>query len=149
MSVATDTANAVVSFLNAGDFGEPLTASRTYRPMVELKELGETILLSVVPASIGYQRMSRADTQCSMRVDIGVQTRIQSNADDPPAIDAEIEAMLLMVEKIALELRGERLPDMDCALCLTVENEPVYVAEYIETKRMFMSVLQVFLEVLP
>lgn len=125
-------ADELVAFLNATDFGETFTARKVYRPVLALKDAGTAIHVTVVPNSTKYSRATRGETSRPTRVDIGVQRKVTK--------DEEIAAMLLLVERMAKSVIGLRSTDAN-ALCIAVDNDPVYAPDHLEEKRLFTSVL--------
>jgi hypothetical protein len=76
-----------------------------------------------------------------VQIDIGVQRKLADEAD--------IEALLELVEAITQCFGiGRRLPDYPEALCVEIENEPVYAPEHIEQYRQFTSVVTLTFEVI-
>jgi len=136
MSVITDIADAVTSSLNdaSGGFGQDFTAERLHQPSFDLTEL-ETLRVSVVPKSQTITNANRQHSFFDIAIDIGVQKRV--------ADDAEVDALLDLVQEIADHLRMKRLADHPTAAWLSIEHEPVVAAEHLDQNRQLTSILTV------
>lgn len=134
MSTILDIADAVVASLNAGTFAQPVQAERRYQPTFELPDLAE-LKVSVVPKAVTITNATRTDGYFDCAVDVGVQKKI--------ADDAEIDAMVNLVEELADHLRQKRLDDAPEAGFVSIANEPVFAPEHLDTQRVFTSVLTV------
>lgn len=136
-----DLADALVSELNAeaanpggGSLGETFVSQRFYRPQFELPELKE-LKVSVVPKGITITSLGRTSNQNDAAVDVAVQKKVD------PADAAELDGLMLLVEKIADFFRLRRLTEMPTAAWIKAENVPVYSTEHLEQHRVFTSVL--------
>lgn len=139
MATVTTIANAVAAKLNATAFAQPFTAEVVYRPIFDLKNLA-TLKVSVVPRAVSFGVASRQTGSRQVQVDIGIQRKLSD--------ETEIGALLDLVEAITLCFGvGRRLPDCAEALCIGIENEPVYAPEHIERYRQFTSVVTLSFEV--
>lgn len=134
MSTVLAIADAVAASLNAGSFDPPLAAVRRYLPTFELADLAE-LKVSVVPRSLAIANATRATGYFDCAIDIGVQKKL----DD----DAEIDALVDLVERIADHLRQKRLAAAPEAAFMSITNEPVVAAEHLDTQRVFTSILTV------
>ncbi|MBX3356434.1 MAG: hypothetical protein KF724_12130 [Phycisphaeraceae bacterium] len=142
MSTITDIADAVAARLNAGTFSMPFTAVRRYQPVYALDELA-TLRVSVVPRSLAIVGASRQTSQVDAQIDIGVQKRLSSSPASPASDEAEIDALLGLVEEIADWMRFARLPTTPEAVWVGVAQEPVVAGEHLEQHRQFTSILTV------
>lgn len=152
MSTITAIADAVVARLNAGSggFSMPFTAVRRYQPVFALEDLA-TLRVSVVPRSLAIVGASRQTSQFDAQIDIGVQKRLSPAPGAPgsPASDeAEIDALLALVDEIADWLRFARMPTTPEAVWVGVAQEPVVAGEHLEQHRQFTSILTVTYRVL-
>lgn len=134
MSTILDIADAVTSSLNAGPFNPALNAERRYQPAFDLADLA-ALKVSVVPKSVTISNATRTDGYFDCAIDIGVQQKI--------ADDAEIDALVELVEQIADHLRQKRLDDAPEAAFVSIANEPVFAPEHLDQQRVFTSVLTV------
>ncbi len=134
MSTILDIADAVTSSLNAGPFNPALNAERRYQPAFDLAELA-ALKVSVVPKSVTISNATRESGYFDCAIDIGVQKKI--------ADDAESDALVDLVEKIADHLRQKRLDDAPEAAFVSIANEPVFASEHLDQQRVFTSVLTV------
>lgn len=71
-------------------------------------------------------------------IDVGVQQKLPAEGEQ-----AEIDALLDLVEEIADHLRLTRLPDAPDAAWVGITHEPVVSSESLEQHRVFTSVLSV------
>ncbi|MCK6458217.1 MAG: hypothetical protein L6Q92_17020 [Phycisphaerae bacterium] len=134
MSAILDIADAVTSSLNAGPFDPPLNAERRYQPAFDLADLA-ALKVSVVPKSVTISNATRESGYFDCAIDIGVQKKI--------ADDAEIDALVDLVEQIADHLRQKRLDSFPDAAFVSIANEPVFAPEHLDQQRVFTSVLTV------
>ena len=140
MATVTAIANAVAAKLNAATFSQPLSAAVVFRPIFDLKNM-HALKVSVVPRAVNFARASRQANSRLVQIDIGIQRKLADEAD--------IEALLELVEAITQCFGiGRRLPDYPEALCVEIENEPVYAPEHIEQYRQFTSVVTLTFEVI-
>ena len=140
MATVTAIANAVAAKLNATEFSQEFEAGVVFRPIFDLRNL-KTLKVSVVPRAVTFARASRQADSRLVQVDIGVQRKL--------AEDLDLEPLLELVEEITLCFGvGKRLPDYPTALCVEIENEPVYAPEHIEQYRQFTSVVTLTFEVI-
>jgi len=147
MSMIVAIADAVVDRLNAGSYSMPVTAVRHHQPTFEFAEL-ESLRVSVVPRSLTITGASRRQSQYDALIDIGVQKRLAPAPGSAGDEDAEIDALLDLVEELADHLRFERLPTVPEAVWVGVAQEPVVAAEHLEQHRQFTSILTVTYRVL-
>jgi hypothetical protein len=140
MATVTAIANAVAAKLNATEFPQEFAAEVVFRPIFDLKNLRD-LKVSVVPRAVNFARASRQANSRLVQIDIGVQRKLADEAD--------IESLLELVEAITQCFGiGRRLPDYPEALCVEIENEPVYAPEHIEQYRQFTSVVTLTFEVI-
>lgn len=137
MSVITDIADAVAASLNAGSFGMAFNAERLHQPSFNLAELAE-LHVSVVPKSQTITNATRQHSFFDCAIDIGVQKKLA-----PGNADAEVDALLDLVQEIADHLRIKRLDDYPIAVWLSIEHEPVVASEHLDQNRQLTSVLTV------
>ncbi|GAB6188135.1 hypothetical protein [Thermopirellula anaerolimosa] len=134
MSTIVALADAVVSELNGEGWSLPFAARRLYRPRFEPADL-KTLQVSVVPRSLVIEAASRADDSRQYQIDLAIQQKLDSGTAE------EIDPLLGLVEEIARHFRLRRPAAMPSALCVKVENEPVYAVEHLDELRCFTSVL--------
>ncbi|GJQ27805.1 MAG: hypothetical protein HBSAPP02_28370 [Phycisphaerae bacterium] len=134
MSTILTIADAVTASLNAGPFDPALNAERRYQPAFDLVDLA-ALKVSVVPKSVTISNATRTDGYFDCAIDIGVQKKI--------ADDAEIDALVDLVEQIADHLRQKRLDDAPEAAFVSIANEPVFAPEHLDQQRVFTSLLTV------
>lgn len=134
MSTIVALADAVVSELNAKAWSLPFVARRLYRPRFEPADLG-TLQVSVVPRALVIEAASRALDSREYRLDVAVQQKLDAESAD------QADRLLGLVEEIARHFRLRRPAAMPSALCVKVENEPVYAVEHLDELRCFTSII--------
>ena len=138
MSTITQIANAVKTELNDTGFSIPFTAEMALLPVFELKDMRD-LKVTVVPKAQSFTRLSRGESGREVQIDIGIQKKFSG--------ESEAEELLGLVEEIAANFDGKRLAEFGNAICVKVQNEPVYAPEHIEQYRQFTSVLTLTLKV--
>ena len=140
MATVSAIASAVAAKMNATGFSQEFEAEVVFRPIFDLRNL-KTLKVSVVPRAVSFERASRNANSRLVQVDIGIQRKLTDESD--------IEPLLELVEEITLCFGvGKRLPEYPEALCVEIENEPVYAPEHIEQYRQFTSVVTLTFEVI-
>ena len=134
MAQIIDIADGVVTELNANAFSQPFTAERHYRPLFDLPEM-KTLHVSVVPAGLKINSLSRGADQHEYQIDVAVQKKFQ---EETPA---ELDPLMHLVEEIADHFRTPRLDALPGVVCAGVENKPVYAQEHFDELRQFTSIL--------
>lgn len=137
MSTIAALADALAAHINAGTFSQPVAAARMYQPAFTLEELAE-LRVSVVPRTTAIAAASRDSSTFECVVDVGVQKKLPADG-----ADAEIDALLDLVEEITDHLRLKRLPDAPEAAWAGIAHEPVVSSESLEQHRVFTSVLSI------
>lgn len=137
MSVITDLADAVVYDLNSKtDWSIPFIAERVAAARKDIRELNE-ISVSVIPASIQYQREARDFMRYIMVIDIGIQKHLDGNETDA------VGELGSLVDEIAQYLSGRKLSQKPNAKQIGISNDPIYIQEHLLQKRVFTSVVSV------
>jgi hypothetical protein len=127
-------ADAVVSELNGEGWSLQFAARRLYRPRFEPADL-KTLQVSVVPRSLVIEAASRADDSRQYQIDLAVQQKLDAETTE------EIDPLLGLVEEIARHFRLRRPAAMPTAMCVKVENDPVYAVEHLDELRCFTSII--------
>lgn len=150
-AVVVDLAAAVVDALNAAQaagtaFTDDLqwkAQKRLYVPTFELSQLSE-LKVVVVPRGRTTARLSRGHRkEEGHSIDVGVMQRVGGVSGAGTGIDEErVAALLLLVEELGDYLMENAISSPE-AVVLTIENDPVYDAEEMEERRVFVSVLTV------
>ena len=140
MATIIDIAEAVTNELNGGSFSQPFTVQRHYRPSFELKDMA-VLHVTVVPAAMEIQTLGRNLMQQDYRIDVAVQQKLDAGDN------AEIDPLMSLVEEIADFFRLRPLSNQT-AICVKVENAPVYAAEHLDQLRQFTSVLTLTFRIL-
>ena len=134
MSTIVNLADAVVSELNSEEWSLPFVARRLYRPRFAPVDL-KTLQVSVVPRSLTIEAASRTDESFQYQIDLAIQQKLDTETAE------EIDPLLGLVEEIGRHFRLRRPATMPTALCVKVENEPVYAVEHLDELRCFTSIL--------
>ena len=137
MSTIATIADAAAAHINAGTFSQPVNAVRMYQPAFTLEDLTD-LRVSVVPRTVGIAAASRDSSVFECVVDVGIQRKLPAEG-----AEAEIDALLDLVEEIADHLRLKRLPDAPEAAWAGISHEPLVSSESLEQHRVFTSVLSV------
>ena len=137
MSTLVGVADAVAAHINAGTYSRPVIAERMYQPAFTLEDLKD-LRVSVVPRTVGISAASRDSSTFECIIDVGVQQKLPATGEQ-----AEIDALLDLVEEIADRLRLTRLPGAPEAAWAGIAHEPVVSSESLEQHRVFTSVLSV------
>jgi hypothetical protein len=140
MALLIDIANAVAAELNGSViWPEGVTAVMNLKPEFELKDL-KNLKVTVVPRALKLSSETRRDGGREVKVDIGVQRK---TAD--PDILAEL---FQLVEDIAGLFERKRLSQYQHAVCVGIENDPIYDPEHLRQMRQFTSVITLTFKVL-
>lgn len=139
MPMLTDIADAVTAKINAASIAPGLAAERILLPVFELKDM-KKLKVSVVPKARKIVQGTRTENINEIQIDIGVQKKISN--------DDELDGLMKIVEDIAGLFKAERLDGYKKAICVKVENEPVYDHEHLRQLRQFTSVITLAFKVL-
>lgn len=134
MPLVSDIAEAVKNELNAQAFSLPFTAERHYLPLFELPEMKD-LHVTVVPNGITVAALGRDRAQYDCKVDVAVQKKLEG------VENAEIDALMALVEEIAERFNRKRLLGMSEAAWVRTENVPIYSHEHLSELRQFTSVI--------
>ena len=134
MAVITDIADAVVAELNATSFSQAFTAERAYLPVFELADL-KNVRVTVVPKGVSITPGNRSNNQHDCAIDVAVQKKLDA------ADNAEIDALVSLVDEIGDHFRFRRLDSYPNAVWTRTENEPVYSQEHLDQFRQFTGLL--------
>jgi hypothetical protein len=137
LSLVLDIATAVAAELNAapqGTFDVPVQALCSVLPVYDLTQMAE-LKVTVVPKAVQIDGATRATSQFDVQIDIGIQRKLGTD------LEAEVAALLDLVNQIAEYLRNRPLDMAPHAMWVSTVNEPVYAPEHLADKRLFTSVL--------
>lgn len=134
MGLVADIADAVVQQLNSHEFSMSFTAQRHYSPQHSLADLSE-LKVSVVPKGIEISSHSRKDILKTVQVDIGIQKKLGSVANE------ELDSFIALVDEIANFMTRRNLDIEPKAAWSKTENEPIYAQEHLVQFRQFTSVV--------
>ena len=144
MPVIIDIAEAVKNELNnpgQPGFSQSFTAERHYQPLFELPDM-KTLHVTVVPKGTEISSGSRGRNQHDYHTDVAVQKK-PSGTDN-----AEVDALMALVEEIADFFALRRLTSFSEAIWVGTENEPIYSQEHMEQFRQFTSVITLMFRVI-
>ena len=127
-------ADAVVTELNGHAFSQGFTATRAVLPSYTLADL-EDLTITVVPKGVEISKATRARFANDIQVDIGVQKKIETNAE------TEAVALLPLVDEIVAFMSGRALEGAPGASWVAIENDPIYSPSHLVSQRVFMSVV--------
>jgi hypothetical protein len=138
MSLVTQIAEAVVAELkkNVPHFSIPFEPEMLVLPAFEASEL-QTLRVSVVPRTLEIERVSRGSSKYIVGIDIGIQRRIEGTPEETVATIGDL------VDEMIRYLKETPLEDFPAAQWNGVTNDPVYVAEHLQQKRTFTSIVSV------
>lgn len=134
MATIVALADAVVAELNNEGWSQQCVAQRLYRPRFTAADL-QTVQVSVVPRSLVIEAASRVDDSRHYQIDLAVQKKLDTETAE------EIDPLVGLVDEIARYFRLRRLAAMQRALCVKVENTPIYAVEHLEELRCFTSII--------
>jgi hypothetical protein len=132
MSLLIDVADAVAAELNAAELSQAFIAKVNLKPEFELKDL-KNLKVTVVPKSLKFSGAVRQESAKEVQIDIGVQKKTA----DPE----QLATLLQLVEDIAGIFDRKRLAGFPKAVCVGIENDPVYDPEHLRQYRQFTSVI--------
>jgi hypothetical protein len=132
MPLLIDIADAVAAELNNAELSLEFTAEVNLKPEFELKDLKE-LKVTVVPKSLKFSGAARQESTKEVQIDIGVQKKT--------AAPEQLATLLQLVEEIAGIFDRKRLTGYPKAVCVGIENEPVYDPEHLRQFRQFTSVV--------
>ncbi len=110
-----------------------------YRPCDPYRK---TLHVTVVPKGMTVEPASRSLIQDDYQIDVAVQKKL--NAAD----NAELDELMGLVEEIGDFFRRRRLDAVPDAVCVKIENVPIYAPEHISELRGFTSILTLTFRVL-
>lgn len=132
MPLLIDIADAVAAELNNAELSLEFTAEVNLKPEFELKDLKD-LKVTVVPKSLKFSGAIRQESAKEVQIDIGVQKKT--------AAPEQLAALLQLAEEIAGIFDRKRLTEYPKAVCIEIENEPVYDSEHLRQLRQFTSVV--------
>jgi hypothetical protein len=138
MALLIDIADAVAVELNNAELPQEFTAKVNLKPEFELKDL-KNLKVTVVPKSLKFSGATRQESAKEVQIDIGVQKKTA----DPD----QLAELLQLVEGIAGIFDRKRLTGYPKAVCIGIENDPVYDPEHLRQYRQFTSVITLKLRV--
>lgn len=132
MALLINIADAVAAELNNAVLSYEFTAEVNLKPEFELKDL-KTLKVTVVPKSLKFSGATRQESAKEIQIDIGIQKKT--------AAPEVLSALLQLVEEIAGIFDRKRLVEYPKAVCIGIENDPVYDPEHLRQYRQFTSVI--------
>jgi hypothetical protein len=95
----------------------------------------KTLHVTVVPRGITLTGLTRGASHQECQIDVAVQKKFDRGDN------AELDPLMTLVERIVAHFDGRRLAMAGGAVCVKVENRPVYAAEHFERLRQFTSII--------
>jgi len=126
-----DLAKAITTELTAEEFSQDFDAEFAYRPKFDLPDM-DTLHVTVVPSGLTRTIDTRSKTQNDDRIDVGIQQRALT--------DEALDALMALVEELA-DWCERRMFDSPKAVCIRVENDPIYDPTFLQEMKVFCSVL--------
>ncbi len=132
-------AQAISTLLNGGSFSIPFESQVLLKPLFDLTDLG-ALKVTVVPVSLGLERIARGISSGQYEVDIAVQQKLP--AED---MDADIESLMALVLEIAQYLDTTPLEYQTGKHTAAVKTDikPIYSMEHLAEYKVFTSVVTV------
>jgi len=127
-------ADAIVSELNSQGWSLNFVARRLYRPRFTAEDLA-ILQASVVPRALTIEAACRAGDTREYRIDLAIQQKLNEESIE------EIDPLVAQVDEIARHFRLRRLTAIPAALCVKVENDPIYAVEHLDQLRCFTSIV--------
>ena len=134
MATIINIADAVADELNTASFGVPLTAERVYVPRFDLESV-DGLRVQVAPRGLEIGQATRGGAQHDYQADIGIQQKFETG--EP----IELDPLMDLVEAVADHFRTAKLPVDPPAVCIKVENGPVYAQGHMREARLFTSIV--------
>ena len=132
MALLIDIADAVAAELNNAELSQEFTAKVNLKPEFELKDL-KNLKVTVVHKSLKFSGATRQESAKEVQIDIGVQKKTA----DPD----QLAELLQLVEEIAGVFDRKRLAGYQKAVCVGIENDPIYDPEHLRQYRQFTGVI--------
>ncbi len=129
MSEIIDLADAILNFIQNGNFGMAFEALRYYTPIYDLGEL-DNLVLAIVPRSWTISFISRVHDEKNIIIDIGINCRIKN--------DDECDNLIDFCRRIVEFFRGFKYQKF---WCMERKIDPIYDPEYLLQNRQFASVI--------
>lgn len=146
MSLIIDLADALVAELNGHAWTQEFTAVRSYLPQYSLSDDEglsnlDTLHVTVVPGTIVAQKISRAASQKTIKIDAAVQKVART--------DDERDILMDLAEEILNHFLGIVTATGDTvAKIVDVQNTPSYAPEHLREMQVFTSIITVTCEVI-
>jgi hypothetical protein len=140
MTVAIlDIADAIVTALNAATLSQTFTAVRSYVPKFDLTT-STGYQVSVVPKADSREPGGQSTDSAELLIDIGVMKKLDAFTTAAAEL-AEIDAAMLLCDEIRALVNRHRLAAIDTAICVKIEQNPIYSVDQADEARTFLTVL--------
>ena len=127
MGVITDLARHVTNELAGASLPLSAEVSLDYHPVIDVTD--NRLLVSVVPREVRDQSESRDRKSLYIMLEIVIRKKLND--------DVQVGIMIDYVESLIRELEGMELPSGYFGL--SVAASPLYLQEYLDTHRLFVS----------
>ena len=141
MNVLVSIADAAVQQLNAGNFSQEFTATRSYRPYFSPADLN-TLHVTVAPTTLKSTILNRSSTLIEAIVDIGVQQHIPPDSDTGQVPQGTVDNLMSLCQEIQAAFEFQALSAMPSAMWGKTEFIPVYSFEHLDVQHIFTSVIR-------
>lgn len=141
-STAIILADSIVATLNSTALSLPFVAERWYVPIRDYTQDLTTLTVSVVPVTIDGQLLNRAFQYMEQYgISLGIQQSIGQGAMTNTQIIAITDPLMAFVEEVTVLLVGSIVATEPYARCIGYKNDPIYVPQHLDEKRIFTSIL--------
>ena len=128
VAAAIDAPFAIPSWPAATD----IHVKRTYQPTHDLEDL-EDLQITVTPAAMDMNPLGRGEYERRVGVLVAVQTQVGPEQTD------RLDELADLVHQISEYLTDLALSEMPDARFTSIENDPLYHPDILETKRVFLA----------
>lgn len=138
-------AEAVAEDLRNGSFALPFECRRSYETEMELKDTGK-IRVDVVPVDPGFGVESRVWIAANVLVDVGIRYKFAAESLDSSSgqpVLKEVDALVELVQDLAVYLSLKRLTAYSGAAFLSVESRAGWVPEHLREWHQFTAAFRV------
>ena len=129
--------DAVKDAMNAADpgtFSQAFTAERSYLPSHELAD-GSGLTVLVAPRTLEGEDDTRRDVRETIEIDIGILDKL------PTPYTAKADELMTFAKEVRAFWRRLRPTTMQSAVCIKIDNNPVYSRAHIRRFQQFTSVI--------
>lgn len=133
MSLAIETADAIVADLNGATWSETFTAERRYLPFLTVEDMGGDVHVSVILKGKDYSILSRSTSERDIKISVAVQYKYTDETN------TELDPMMELAESIADFFEKRKLSNG--ARCIKVDHDPITLPQHMMENRIFTSII--------